>query len=251
MIAGGIVSGCCSDTVLAVTESQSSSVSQAYEEADFVVALLNEDGAVSRELFRYPYEDIAAGTVLDIGAAEQDISVRVIDACLNCDIILRDEGEQEGWVEAAASMKLIDKAPDIQPENNLQGVSFEVDAGGQSLGKYLTFDSFPKPPKFENDNNTYVVYVERRPYHLPFEVKPKIGIKIDYPGLIKRAQYESDVIVSDDEESFPAHISMNKPLRYQGYTLYQSSFSLIWTDKRLVFLPLSRIKDVCFRTCRV
>ena len=45
-----------------------------------------------------------------------------------------------------------------------------------------------------------------------------------YPGTNMAKSYSSDVILKDGNIEWPARISMNQPLRYKGYTLYQSSF---------------------------
>lgn len=63
---------------------------------------------------------------------------------------------------------------------------------------------------------------------LPFQVAlTKFTMQTD-PGTTKAATYESDVVVRDPKhESAPtAHISMNEPLVYGGYTFYQASYQL-------------------------
>ncbi len=59
---------------------------------------------------------------------------------------------------------------------------------------------------------------------LPFSIKLEDFRKIDYVGTNKARAFESDIIVEDNGVSWPVTISMNKPLRYKGYTFYQSSF---------------------------
>ena len=38
--------------------------------------------------------------------------------------------------------------------------------------------------------------------------------------------YQSDVNIIDNSHSWTARIEMNEPLRYKGYTIYQSSFDV-------------------------
>jgi hypothetical protein len=72
------------------------------------------------------------------------------------------------------------------------------------------------------------VSVEYRPAQreLPFTVKLLDFRKIDYPGTQMAAGFESDVQLSDPQRGLilMRKISMNNPLRYRGYSLYQSSF---------------------------
>jgi|GEM_PF-144942 len=217
LIAGGIVSALTrSDTVMVVPEGASVSHSQSYDMADFVIA--RDDDVIAR----YPYEIINEGDLLQ--NVDLPFAVRVLQTCLHCDIILRPEAEQEGWIGPSASMKLIDKAPSAKPEENLQGISFAIEMDGKRQAKNLTFESFPKPPQFKLQDSTYTLYVLRRPHDLPFTLTLSDFRKIDYPGLRKAQAYESDIVITHGERSFPESIYMNNPLRYEGYTLYQSSF---------------------------
>lgn len=61
---------------------------------------------------------------------------------------------------------------------------------------------------------------------LPFAVKLLDFRKIDYPGTEMAAGFESDVEVVDARRGLTLmrKISMNHPLRYRGYSLYQSSY---------------------------
>ena len=70
--------------------------------------------------------------------------------------------------------------------------------------------------------------VEYRPDQrpLPFTVKLLDFRKIDYPGIDMAAGFESDVQLTDSERGLilMRTIRMNQPLRYRGYSLYQSSY---------------------------
>jgi cytochrome c biogenesis protein ResB len=50
--------------------------------------------------------------------------------------------------------------------------------------------------------------------------------KITYPGIDLAAGFESDVQLTDTARGLilMRKISMNNPLRYRGYSLFQSSF---------------------------
>ncbi len=61
---------------------------------------------------------------------------------------------------------------------------------------------------------------------LPFSVKLVDFRKIDYPGTQMAAGFESDVELSDPPRgvTLSRTISMNNPLKYRGYSLFQSSY---------------------------
>ncbi len=63
---------------------------------------------------------------------------------------------------------------------------------------------------------------------LPFQIHLKKFTMQTDPGTTKAASYESDVIVKDpgNTKEPEAHISMNEPLKYGGYTFYQASYQM-------------------------
>ena len=72
------------------------------------------------------------------------------------------------------------------------------------------------------------ITVEYRPAtrELPFTVKLLDFRKIDYPGTDMAAGFESDVQLTDPQRGLilMRTIKMNTPLRYRGYSLFQSSY---------------------------
>ena len=59
---------------------------------------------------------------------------------------------------------------------------------------------------------------------LPFAVELVTFTKTMHAGTDKPKSYASDIMVHDGDIAWPVRIEMNKPLRYKGYTLFQSSF---------------------------
>jgi len=62
----------------------------------------------------------------------------------------------------------------------------------------------------------------------PFSIELKEFKRALHPGTDMASAFMSQIIINDKEQgvSFPATIEMNEPLRYRGFTLYQSSFDL-------------------------
>lgn len=58
---------------------------------------------------------------------------------------------------------------------------------------------------------------------LPFEITLNSFRREVYPGTNMPKEYESRITITDGDILWPAVISMNEPVRYGGYTLYQSS----------------------------
>ncbi len=70
---------------------------------------------------------------------------------------------------------------------------------------------------FSNEHNP-------KPVYLPFRIKLIDFEKQYHPASGIPRAFKSDIILMDGSSQWPSTISMNEPLRYKGYTFYQSSF---------------------------
>ena len=72
------------------------------------------------------------------------------------------------------------------------------------------------------------ILIEYRParYELPVAIKLLDFRKIDYPGTQMASAFEADVELTDSKRGLimMRKISMNHPLRYRGFSFYQSSY---------------------------
>jgi len=68
------------------------------------------------------------------------------------------------------------------------------------------------------------IYMGRDYIHLPFKIFLNEFRKIDYPGGAMTKSFESTVSIN--KTGMQTVISMNEPLQFAGYTVYQSSYSL-------------------------
>ena len=61
---------------------------------------------------------------------------------------------------------------------------------------------------------------------LPFSLTLKQFRKVDYPGTQDAASFESDVVLTDTQRKLTLErtISMNRPLEYDGYKIFQTSY---------------------------
>ncbi len=75
-------------------------------------------------------------------------------------------------------------------------------------------------------NKTLYFKVQRKHYPLPFTISLIDFKKEEHLGTTIAKSYQSEVIYQKSASQFPALISMNQPFRSDGYTLFQSSFSV-------------------------
>lgn len=150
--------------------------------------------------------------------------VRIDSLCTNCvPAPLKDDTGRKGL---AAEIALRDSPPEKDAETNLSGLTFTVsDAEEESNGTYLAMEEIPHTPEIETQGDTYKFAMMREQRPLPFGIA-LIDFKRDvYPGTDMASGFSSAVEIRDGGMVWPATISMNEPLRYKGYTIYQASFS--------------------------
>lgn len=78
----------------------------------------------------------------------------------------------------------------------------------------------------EAGSNKMLLSLQSKNRKVPFSLQLKDFRKLDYPGTHQPSSFESDVTLFDPEENLTLNktISMNKPLDYKGYRIFQSSY---------------------------
>ncbi|MFT5122623.1 MAG: hypothetical protein ACI9TH_000188 [Kiritimatiellia bacterium] len=99
-----------------------------------------------------------------------------------------------------------------------------TDGTSQAVILHIT-DTQPVELK-EADASIFLV-LRRTPTPLPAEIRLIDFEKDVYPGSPMARNFSSRVSLTDGELEREIVISMNKPLRYRGFTFYQSSFQIL------------------------
>lgn len=149
--------------------------------------------------------------------------IDVEDRCVNCAITKQDDPKNRKSM--ARFMQLSDINPEKENEANLSGFTFELTGGDtQDNGTYIAFENMPQPVTLNKNDHTYKLIFGKEQRLLPFSVGLENFTKETYPGTTQARAYSSDLAIYEGSRTFPVRIEMNKPLRYKGYTFYQSSF---------------------------
>lgn len=173
----------------------------------------------NRLLHTIPFEKLKPGSIHTL-----PFELAVRESCVNCNIRDRESETKEKMRGMAQFMALEHKEPENEPEQNLSGITFDLSGLGKQDGTYIAFEAMPKPIEVRARARNYKIIFGRQQRLLPFSVRLDDFIKEDYPGTDKARNFISNVTIIDGGAEWPARIEMNEPLRYKGYTLYQSSF---------------------------
>lgn len=228
LLIGGLLTALdARESYMAIAEGDQSSYMYDYTQRELV---LSSENAVQRIAFE------------QIEKANLPFNLSVIEKYDNCQIEKRAETDQDFGDKPmrafAQFMALKPKAKDKDPEANLSGLTFEIkNSTDEQNGIYIAFEGMPKPIKINHDGRDYGLIFGKAQRSLPFTLKLKEFEKQIYPGTDKARDYVSELEIIDGDITWPARIEMNEPLRYKGYTFFQSSFERI-DDQELTILSV-------------
>lgn len=181
----------------------------------------------SRELFVFKNDDLQSRIdfrdLKDKPNTKLPFTIEILQACENCRIIeATDKKNRKGMAQFMA----LESIPELKdPEENFSGAMLKISgANKKQNGIYIVFEGMPQPIEIMQGKEVYKIIFGKQQRLLPFSIALIDFVKTSYPGTDTAMAYHSDVIVQDSGLEWPVRIEMNKPLRYKGYTFYQSSF---------------------------
>jgi len=146
------------------------------------------------------------------------LTLHLLHYCSNCEAVeVPDASPHKQGVAAKLDIKTIPE--ESEDEKNRAGLAFE--AGGN---RYITLQGLEAQPVITQGKDTYSIFLRQTERILPFDITLKHFEKAEHPGTTIAKSYSSLVEVKDGSIHFTSLIEMNQPLRYKGYTIYQSSF---------------------------
>lgn len=111
-------------------------------------------------------------------------------------------------------------------ERDLSTAVLEVNGPRGSLGTWLVSNAIAEPQSFVVDGETYELILRQRRFYKQFTLTLQHFAHDRYAGTDIPKNFSSRVHLVDFErgENREVLISMNDPLRYRGFTFYQSGF---------------------------
>ncbi len=111
-------------------------------------------------------------------------------------------------------------------ERDLSAAYLELNAGEGSLGSWLVSNAIPEPQPVTVNGHTYELVMRQRRFYKQFALTLLHFAHDRYAGTDIPKNFSSRVRLVDLEqhENREVLISMNDPLRYRGFTFYQSGF---------------------------
>ena len=134
---------------------------------------------------------------------------------------------ETGIINASGIQTLKAVALEKEPEKNIPGGLFTVRGAGPLEVSVLLYGGETEPAKITSGGKTYFMQLRRKRFPTPFILRLKDFTVEWYPNTEIARSYKSLVeITPAGGGSREVLISMNKPLRYKNFTVYQSSYSV-------------------------
>ena len=235
LLIGSIVTSTMSrEGFMIIPEGQSINSMSDYRER---VLTIHQDDTIIQE---FSFKSLQENQIITVN----NLTFKILLLCDNCDAKV-PSGTYKNLQGLAANMELFSVPDEKNTEANFSGLIFEISGSKKAEnGSYIVIEDIPKIPEITSDAGEIRVNLGRKKEKIPFSITLKNFKKIDYPGTVKAREFESDIIIQDGDLEWPATISMNKPLRYKGYTFYQSSFEQRENIEVTVFSVVQNIGQI-------
>lgn len=217
------------ESQMTVPENGRANYSQTVRENELV--LIDRSHPEHDRVHALPTRLLKPGRTLDI--PDTSLRARVINFYPNAQLVRAPEARSPANRGVAAKMGVaaIPQAPDYSEKAiNTATAYIEILDGEDSLGTWLLSnvldERFPAQTVPTSDRD-YEIALRFQRHYYPFEIELLDFAHDKYPGTEIPFNFSSKIVTHhpDSAKNQQALIYMNHPLRYEGLTFYQASFS--------------------------
>ncbi|MBI1320246.1 MAG: hypothetical protein GC168_15070 [Candidatus Hydrogenedens sp.] len=119
---------------------------------------------------------------------------------------------------------LIGMPVDEDPRKNTAGAMLVSGTSGQGVSLAVLWQGDPKPAAITIAGESWHASLRRKAWPLPCSLELIEFTRETHPGTDTPSAFSSELLRADGSVQERAVISMNAPMRYKGYTFYQSSW---------------------------
>lgn len=220
LIGGAITHYFAEESQLTLLEGETSSVAASYHQWE--LAVWKQDGPV-RDVVAMTADHFRPGDTVRFEAA--GLTVQVEDYHRNARAFQSVAPVTNAPLNGLGITSLRPARLAREPGENVAGGIFTVQQEGAPPVRVLLFGEDRSATNFVRGETEWTLALRRQRIPLPFVVKLLDFKREMHPGTAMAKAFSSDVEVNADGVDRRLTISMNKPMRDRGYTLYQASYS--------------------------
>jgi hypothetical protein len=215
------------ETQMRIDEGQTLGYSEAPREVE--LAVIDVTDSNFDQVVAIPEELLARGGTIQSPTLPFTVNVRQFMG--NAHLAMRSQEPQAPPSEATTGIGkniVVSEIPRTvkDDERDLSTAFVEVDGVEGPLGTWLLSNAIPDPQGFTLNGHTYELAMRQRRFYKQFALTLLDFAHDRYAGTDIPKNFSSRVRLLDFErnEDREVVISMNDPLRYRGFTFYQSGF---------------------------
>ena len=222
LLGGAITHHFAEESNLALQEGEGSNVSASYTDWELALIGLADPTTGARDIMAATLTGREAGGTIEFKDASTVVTIdEYYDNCR----AFQARDVKDAPLSQVGITRLEAAKRELEPSDNIAGGIFTVKPGAGEPLRVLLFGEDAAPRTIETAEGPYQIVLRRKRYPLPVFVSLTDFKRDMHPGTEMAKSYSSQVTVEADGVARDVTISMNKPLRHRGYTLYQASFS--------------------------
>ncbi|MFC1744876.1 cytochrome c biogenesis protein ResB [Candidatus Riflebacteria bacterium] len=161
----------------------------------------------------------------ELKSSSLPFSMKIINFYRNSNLQQRKEPAHPDYRGTAKNFE-VQEAPELKEDaRNISAVIFKIAGSAKETdGIYFLREDTRLNMNLKIGDATYEFFLRREERRLPFSIHLLDFEKKFHPGTRMAKSYKSVVNLISGETKRRVVIQMNEPLRYQGYTFYQSSY---------------------------
>lgn len=243
MLAAGFVSFLYkTEGAMPLFEGQTSDQYQSYHERIIEVRKWTADGKGEATAMVIPmnhFADLEPGRARTFFAKDLPFEFQVTGYRRNASIVQAEEGDKsaiDGYrIQTVANAK--------EDEANTAAVEVSVKLKDGTEQRGILWEREFEPFTVKTGDVSYTLALSRMKWKLPFAIRLNDFQRELHPGTMKAKKYTSHVTKITNGREEPKVVTMNVPVRDQGYVVYQASFSQGTSGEQSVFTVASNPSD--------
>jgi hypothetical protein len=206
------------ESILSLKESEESNLASAYH--NWELAMWKE-GSAKRQVHAIMADNLKKNDSFFL--ERLNLGIIIEKYYTNCNAYLKPKSQSKSlFINASNIHSLENKPKEKNPSANSPGIVFYSNENPDN--KILLFGGEFTPTTISLNNQMFSFSLRKKRHPLPFSLR-LIDFRMEnHPGTEIPKSYESQVELKTNTLLREALISMNHPLRFKEYTVYQSSY---------------------------
>lgn len=243
MLAAGFVSFLYkTEGAMPLFEGQASDQYQSYHDRIIEIHRYDSAGNGDDKALVIPmkhFEDLDPGKARTFFAKDLPFEMQVTGYRRNANVVQAEEGDKT----AIDGYRVQEVKHAKEDEANVTAVEITVKLKDGAEQRAILWERQMEPFTVKVGDAAYAISISRMKWKLPFAIRLNDFVRELHPGTMKAKKYTSHVTKITDGKEEPKVVTMNVPVRDQGYVVYQASFSQNSNGEQSVFTVVTNPSD--------